>query len=1163
MTKKIQAVVLSGVLAIGCSLTAGAVVGPPHTVVAKANYSDVSLTWKAPEAVKTLQWHDDYDYDGDAGVTGSSQSPCAIWICSEWTPKDLEVWVGEKITALNYFEYRSVYRVTAYIWEDGQIVREQVADLSNYKKNTFRTITFSQPYEIKAGKNIRFGFKIEHGSNQDFVAIMNRVCDSRGDLYSYDGKKWQHNGRGTYLVTALLENSADEAPTGYNVLVNGTKANTDPVTGTAFSLTSQPDGQYTYVVEAIYSGGNQTSKPIVINVKSADSFFPSAAYVNITTDGVNGVLSWNEPLLRDNTNQLTWTTSTKGNAIGGTSTSAPKVWIKNEFSSSDLLSFKGATIKGVRAQFAEKEVTGLVVFAMEDNVIVQHDTVAPSVIEGIQPDTWVSMPFSKGITIKPGHSYAYGYYMTHTKSKHPVSVDNGTAVGSKGNSFSISSPSKNFSSSKPSWKTLASGNIAGNWLMSADIEGGTVPTAKVASYNVYCDGVQIKNGLTANTLDVVAETPGTFTYGVEVVGTDGNTSSLYNVKGTFHLPDDYRAPLLEANYDRKNSKVNLAWSMDTEIKHYGTPAYVAGFAEEMALEYGARFSAAELAEYKNYKINKLTFVVGKDIPGGFTLQVHKGDGTKLMSYNVEAGKVTPLAMYTLTLDDPIIITGTDDLILSYSATLPANLSAIVLDEGPAVTGGAVVRIGGAGSWMNMGTINPDVKNYNIVIGAVAQEADATADAPVVALGADAAQYGDLPQFTLSGAALRDGIGIEAVKHSVSIERPRTAVKPATFNVYRNGEMIANVADKKFTDIIPEPDNYEYTVTAVYPNGWESAMSEGVVINAGVDNTEPAPYNLRHTADGLLTWDTPESAPVLSHCTTGDASYGVGMTGSGTRESYIVQLFDPTHLAAFDGKQLTHIKFGLYTTEVYTASVIIFDGLSIVYEQPVDVDSLKAIATDGYNVIRLNKPYTVDASRSLRVGYHLTYANGIKPMLFDAGPALNNYGNLLSASASETSWKTLLSLNKSLDGNWRIYAIFNEKNVVVERQALRGDGSQMTYNLYRDGQAVVTGLTDNRYKFESYDAIPSGCYTVTAVRNGVESAPSNSWSIGSGVGSVTDDVTGYYDIAAERLIVAGQAVVYNVAGQKVMSVEGDASVSHLPSGVYIVVAEGGKTFKFTR
>ncbi len=1153
---------LSGIMAIGVSLTAGAVVGPPHTVVAKPNYSDVNLTWKAPEAAKTLQWHNDDDYDGDQGVSGSSQQPCTIWIGSEWSNEDLAAWTGEKITAINYYEYRRVYRVTAYIWEDGQVVREQVADLSNYKKDTYRPITFAEPYEIKAGKSIRFGLKIEHGYNEDFVAIMGRTCDPRGDLYSYDGKKWSHNGRGSYLVTALLENKTDEAPTGYNVLVNGKKVNTEPVAGTAYGLTAQPDGQYTYAIEAIYAGGNQTSKPVTINVKSADSYFPSVSYASITADGVNGVLNWTKPLLRDNTNRLTWTTGVKANGIGGTSTTSPKVWVKNEFTAGDLLSFKGAVIKGVRAQFAEKEVTGLVLFVMEDNVIVQYDTVAPAVIEGIQPDTWVSMPLSQGVTIKPGHSYAYGYYMTHNKSKHPVSVDNGTAVGSKGNSFSTSSPSKVFTNSKPTWKTLASGKIAGNWLMSAEIEGGSASTAKVASYNVYCDGKLIKSGLTGTSFDVVADAPGTYTYGVEVVGSDGNTSNHYDVKGTFKLPEEYRAPLLEADYNGRESKVNLSWSMDTEIKHYGTPAYLAGFAEEMALEYGARFTAAELAEYKNYKIYKLTFVVGKDIPGGFTLQVHKGDGTKVMSYKIEAGKITPLAMYTLTLDEPIVISGTEDLILSYAATLPANLSAIVLDDGPAVAGGAVVRIGGAGSWMNMGTINPDVKNYNIVIGATAQEADATASAPVVELGAPAAQYGNLPRFTLSADALREGFGIEASEESVTMERPRTVVKPASFNVYRNGEVITNVSERNYTEVITEPDRYEYTVTAVYPNGWESAKSGRVMVDAGVDNKKPAPYNLRHEGNGLLKWDTPETAPVLSHCTASDVNYGVGMTGSSTRESYIVQLFEPEHLAPFNGKQLTHIKFGLYTTELYTASVIIFDGFNIVYEQPLYVGSLKAIGT-GYNVIRLNKPFTVDSTRSIRVGYHITYAPGIKPMLFDGGPALDGYGNLLSASAGDTSWKTLYGMNKSMDGNWRIYAIFNEKNVSVERKAPRNEESPLTYNLYRDGEVVVTGLTTNQYKFESYEAIPAGSYTVTAVRDSVETAPSNSWSISNSVGSVTDDAMCYYDPSVHMLMVSGKAVVYNAAGQKVVNVQEFASVSHLPAGVYIVVVDGGKTFKFTR
>ena len=158
--------------------------GAPHSIAVSGNYSTVSVGWKASDAKKELKRHNDKDYDGDSGKQTSMQNPAVIYVASEYSPKDLALLKGEKIVSLNYFEYRPALKVTAILWEDGVIVREADADLYHpeFFANQWRTITFDQPYEIPEGKTVRVGFRIEHGPNIDFVAIMDSAHDPSGDL---------------------------------------------------------------------------------------------------------------------------------------------------------------------------------------------------------------------------------------------------------------------------------------------------------------------------------------------------------------------------------------------------------------------------------------------------------------------------------------------------------------------------------------------------------------------------------------------------------------------------------------------------------------------------------------------------------------------------------------------------------------------------------------------------------------------------------------------------------------------------------------------------------------------------------------------------------------------------------------------------------------------
>lgn len=1101
--------------------------GAPHTFSVTPNYSTLQVSWLNPTEAKELKWHDDEDYDGDSGKQSTSQSPAVIYVASEFSPADLAMVKGEKIESLNYFEYRPTINIKAIIWEDGKIVREQDVDLLTpaYEANQWRTVKFDQPYEITGDKTVRFGFKITHGSNMDYVAIMNRVANSKGDLRSYDGKTWVHNGRGTYLITANLANDVDESPASYNIYVDGKKVNPMPWLSTKYSARNIADGTHNIKVEAVYTGSEGISTPeAAVTVKGADSYFPSVAAAKAATDGVNGTLTWEAPLLRKG-NELTWSSKVQGTneagapvCIGGTASSNTKVWVKNEFAASDLLQYKDAKITAINAHFSEEAVLGVTLFVMQDDAIIYYEEMPAELIANVKAGQWIKFPLKTPVELEDGSKYTYGYYLLQTPKAHPVSVDNTIPMSGKGNSFSTSSPnSSNFANSKPTWKTLASGNIAGQWMMTADVEGGSASGATPASYNITRNGETIAENVKTTSFDDEVPAPGTYTYGIQTVGTDGKTSAPYEIKASFKLPDSYRAPLIgTAKLDKDAQTVAFDWSMDVEVKHYNSISYKVGFDEDMILTYGTRFAASELADYEGYSINGVSFILGDNIEGGFKLLIQDGSGKNLWEQEFPAGVVEPLMLYSYPLDSPVKISGNEDLYLAYSATLKGGTSPIVLDAGPLVSGGAVVKLPGMSTWLNLGTINATYNNYNIVIGAVVSEPDAAAETQTKVLGTNF--LASLPE--ISAQEVKAGFGISGTG-SVKAPAPR-ALKPSQFNVFRNGELVATTSEKKYTDKLSGYDTYTYTVSAIYPNGWESAQSDPLVIENNIRQAAPAPYDL--TGDGkTLSWKAPETAPVLTYAKEGK-SYGVGTTGNGTRETFAVHKFEPEALKDYDGKVISHIKFGLYTTDIYTAAIVVFKDLNIIYEQPVNVEELLAI-TDGYNNIRLNQPVAIDAKSTYMIGYHITYANGIKPMLFDEGPATDNYGNLISASGSHTSWKSLKSMSSSLDGNWQIYATLASPTGKHTQKA-----AGLTYTIYHNGQQFKKGLTTESYTHT--EALPEGEYTVTAGEGDNETAHSNVFRVEtSGVDGIAADAD---DEAAEY---------FNLQGQKV-------EAANLVPGVYI-------------
>ena len=1110
-------------------------------------FSDINVKWTAPQNIKEMRWHDNNNYNGEGGIRKDPQGPAVIYASSIFNAEDLKYHVGETLDAVTYYQYYQAISATVIIYENENPVVEQDADMTKYEKDTWNKVMLEKPYVIKAGVDVRIAVKYIHGPNLQFVAMTDKVPNPKGNFRSYDGKKWEHSSAGTYMITANFKNTVDEVPIGYNVYVDNVKQNTELLTDTVFTAAKLADGSHQVVISSVY--GNQEYKSYAMEAvtRSADKMFPGVSSLAASVKKLTGTLSWTEPLVRSD-NEMTWSNKTFGNSIGGTASKNTKVWIKNEFTPTDMVTFANSKISAINVMFTEAVISKVKLFIMKNGEIIYGEAMPESEVQKIKAKEWIKFKLSRAVPVETGADFSYGLICYHEPGKKPISVDSSNGLNWKGNVFSTSSEnSSSFVKSKPYWKTLTQGKIAGNWMLSADIvTDEAVPTAKTATYNVYRDKTQIAENITAMEYVDEVDNPGMYKYEIEAVGSNGNPSQKITKNVVYELPSEFRAPNMgNTTFNKDTKEVGLEWNMDVQLSHCGEVKYILGFEEEMEMMYGAHFTGEELQPYDGYTVKNLIFAIGDEIGADLKLQIYNDSGTLLTSDTIAKKDLTIQAIYTLPLTKPIKVNSTEGLYVVYNTILPAGKSPIIIDEGPLKDGGAIVSVTGGKNWMKLGTINSTYNDYNIFIGMGVSMATDNQSSEV--------QYvGSMPLMKSTPKPVE----IQAQKAA----KPKAAdlsSKVVGYDIYKNYELIASTTEMSYKEVLKEYGNFNYFIVAKYSNGWESPQSESIVITNEIPQKGNAPYNLVGEAakDGAktnftLTWEPADQTPKLTY-ETGSLSHGMGMTASSkTMNTYAVNLFPANALIEHIGKLITHITFGLYNTDVTTLDIVVFDGTGIMYQQEVAVESLLDI-TKGYNVIRLNNPVKIEAGKEYRIGYYVTYPKGNKPLLCDEGPAVDGLGNLISSTASGTStaWKTLKKLNKDLDFNWRINATLQEPNSVMKA------ANTTTYNVYCNKELVKSGITETTVTIP--DAV-TGYYAVTEVKNGVESAESNTVYIetaNSGVDEIAADAEAFYNEATETVVLnkVSSAKIYNANGTLVKVVENAETIcmKDLAPGMYIV------------
>ena len=214
----------------------------------------------------------------------------------------------------------------------------------------------------------------------------------------------------------------------------------------------------------------------------------------------------------------------------------------------------------------------------------------------------------------------------------------------------------------------------------------------------------------------------------------------------------------------------------------------------------------------------------------------------------------------------------------------------------------------------------------------------------------------------------------------------------------------------------------FTADGVSSDGILSWFVDNIVIYRQCDE----PLDL--TADGIdpftieLNWHPPAGGGGGGG-TTGEwihwddgvhANNAIGFGGAAVWS--VAARFEPTDLAGFDGFSVTHIRFvpGANSNSS-TFELKVWEGANastLLYSQPVPTYLVAE-----WNEIELDTPVPIDITKELWIGYTTEqFTADDFPAGVDAGPAVANYGDLLTADG--VTWEAM-SIVYGLDYNWNL------------------------------------------------------------------------------------------------------------------------------------------------
>ncbi len=861
--------------------------------------------------------------------------------------------------------------------------------------------------------------------------------------------------------------------TTYSIYQNGIKI--DEVSDNTYTDFYLIPGDYEYAVASILNGvEGELSNIAFAYVGGSDLAIPTNLSAEIT-DFRDITLSWEEPVV---TPQSEWFAYDSGEYSGTFSTmigGSFDVCIK--FDPEDLTDYDGYLLSQIQfIPLASFYTYSLKILSGENGETVEVN----QSITNFTENEWNIFELDTPHVIDASQPLYFGFY-----------VESFSMIGTHDAGPAVASGKSDLLGMGGTWYTLADMGIDANWNIQGLVESPSQREDRITlqqylnrdmtGFNIYKEGelfTEISDPATFSYVDADNEF-GTYHYAVTADYDEGE--SVPSNEEIVMLEDPFNPPTgLEYSIENENDvilnweapefiipDVSLAYGDQIEGGIYN--AFIGG-----NFDFAVRFPAETMNQYLDYNLSSISFKPVNNI-GSYTLKVWTGEGDEVLS--TPLSDLTYGEINTIVLDNPVAVTLDTDLWFGFNIDhFGGNVFNYSSDA--AVAPGYSNLAGMYGSWMTLADFGYDANN--MITGTLTSS---TRELPVV-LG---------------------------------------------YEVFKNDESLVVIDDAETLTITDEDIAFDtaisYAVTALFDDNESSVLSN--VVNVNIPSPYIAPINLTAaggTNDVEITWEMAEDVYNLTW-NSGICTDGVGLTNGGVVIAGI--RFATENLVDLNGASIRRVYY--FPREAYDTTIQIRtgeNGENIIYEQEVDT-----VVPMEWNEVILDEEVVIDNSEELWLSYKMvdTVAD-IYPIGLDAGPAVEAFGDLVSADNGETwlvlSWNGI-NANVCLSAeavtttgervqisrfvtdidNGKFQPATNFSSTNLGLRDLR-EVEITSFKIYRDNQ-LLTEITDPTARSYAEGFINAGTYEykVTAVYDNEVESPFSNIAIAEvdGVDSENDEI----------------------------------------------------------
>ena len=258
-------------------------------------------------------------------------------------------------------------------------------------------------------------------------------------------------------------------------------------------------------------------------------------------------------------------------------------------------------------------------------------------------------------------------------------------------------------------------------------------------------------------------------------------------------------------------------------------------------------------------------------------------------------------------------------------------------------------------------------------------------------------------------------------------------------------------------------------------------------------------------DAVLSWEEPQLNQWIKQCRNDEIAWRFGWSEEGGNNMTAAIRFLPSDLATMgiiSGYQISKIALGtgshlwavnVMDIRIWEGGTSVLDAGRLVYTQPVT--NYASFTEEAFNIVELTTPFTIDASKELRIGYRLINTAGY-PFGADNGPNVSLKGALFQCPTINQGQWFDIKIGFNYDWNFSIKALVTDVNLTevgaltyidsktsFPKQENNSGKSLLGYKVYRltagQPQSQWTLLSDNVTELSFIDndwsSLPYGLY----------------------------------------------------------------------------------------